>query len=849
MASDRPNEIGKNIYASLKKRRTVMLVEDSEVDRAVYRRYLEADREYNYHFVEAETGELALELYPLYRPDMILLDYMLPDIDGLEWLSLWQQKYCEHLCPIIVLTGQGNESIAVQFIQLGAADYLVKSEITKERLQLSVVKAFAFEGLQRKNQQLITQLIARNQELAHSNQICNREIANKRKLEQILDTMPLVIYAKEVEAFCPSKMWLVNQEFCRVFQVSEAKIIGKTDREIFSPAVVKSFAVNDLKVIENKQLLITEEQVDHADGKLQTYLSIKIPLLNDRGEVDSIVGIAINITQEKQIEARLARLETRFGSTFEQAAVGIAHVGLNGEWLMVNQKLCEIVGYTKAELLQTTFQDITHPEDLAADLAYVRQLLAGEIATYSMEKRYLRQDGSMVWINLTVSLVKSKAGKPEYFISVIEDISDRKTLEISQQETLQRLSNLYQIDRAIIEARQPQEIAAIAIDNIQQLLTCERVSIVTFDTERDTANVLLSEGKGKQQAGKGFHTPLNLWQDLINRLQDLEINYTIVCLEQLPQLSAAIPALSASGLNYFICFPLRTKNNLLGIFKLWVEDVNVVTPEQLTIVSEISTQVAIALQQAFLTQTIQDYASALEAKVQERTAQLEEINQELKAFSYSISHDLKAPLRAIQGFAIALQEDYAANLDQLGREYTQRLAGSAQQMEQLIQDLLAYSRLSRADIQMQSVDLTLVVDKAQIELATSIANMDAEITVQQPLLKVLGNQTILQQIVINLLSNAIKFVPDDTQPQIRIWTENRDDLVRLWVEDNGIGIEPQHQDRIFQVFERLHGNESYPGTGIGLAIVKKGIERLGGKCGVESEGNYGSRFWLELQNY
>ncbi|WP_019505199.1 PAS domain S-box protein [Pleurocapsa sp. PCC 7319] len=843
MVGDRPNETENNLSA-FKESRTVMLVEDCDTDCTLDRRYLTADKRYDYRFIEMETGESALAIYAEERPDLILLDYLLPDLDGLEWLRLWQETYRGNLCPVIVLTGHGDETIAIRCIQLGAADYLNKNEITQARLQLSVTKAFAFDKLQRQNQQLIAQLIARNQELAYSNQVCNREIANREKLELIVDNIPLVVYAKKVENFRSGKMWLINREFCRVFQVTEAEIIGKSDREIFPPATVDHFKVNDLKVINNKQIIVTEERVHHGDGQLQTYLSLKIPLLNDEGEVDSIIGIATNITQEKQAQAQLTRLETRFSSTFEQVAVGMALVGLQGEWLMVNQKLCEIVGYTKAELLQTTFQEITHPEDLAADLNYVRQLLAEEIANYSIEKRYIRKDNSLVWINLTVSLVKNKVGEPEYFISVIEDISDRRNLEVSRQKALQRLSNLHQIDRAIVEARQPKEIAVIAIDSIQQLLTCQRTSIVTFNLEKDTATILLTQGEGKQ-VGTGLQTPLHLWQELINRLKAPETDYIVAYLEQLPQLSAAIPSLANVGLNCLICFPLRTKDGLLGILKLWIKDLNAVDSEKLTIVKEVSTQVAIALKQAYLSQTIQDYTLELEDKVRERTAQLEEINQELKAFSYSISHDLKAPLRAIQGFAIALQEDYAASLDELGREYTQRLASSAQQMEQLIQDLLTYSRLSRTNIERQSVDLNLVMHKALEELESPITKMQAEITVE-PLLRVWGNRIILQQIIINLLSNAIKFVPDNARPQIRIWTEAREGFVRLWIEDNGIGIESQHQGRIFQVFERLHGNESYPGTGIGLAIVKKGVERLGGKYGVESMVNRGSRFWIEL---
>ncbi|MGK7952564.1 MAG: PAS domain S-box protein [Xenococcaceae cyanobacterium] len=356
-----------------------------------------------------------------------------------------------------------------------------------------------------------------------------------------------------------------------------------------------------------------------------------------------VISTAKDVTEIKQAKIALQKSEAKFRSTFEQAAVGMAHVALDGKWLMVNQKLCQIVDYTKEELLQKTFQEITHPEDLQLYLKYLHQVLAGEISTYSIDKRYICKDNSHVWINLTVSLVRSENGEPEYLISVIEDISDRKKLELSQQKTLQRLSNLHQLDTAILEARQPQAIAEIAINNIRQLLTCQRASIVTFAPDNNTATILVTQGRAKKTAGNGLKTALSIWQDLIDRLQESEQNYVIAYLSQSPQLSSAIPSLATSELDCLVCFPLKIQSKLLGILKLWVENIEAVTSEELIIVREISNQLAIALQQANLSQKIQNYTLNLETKVRERTAQLEEINQELKAFSYSISHDLKAP--------------------------------------------------------------------------------------------------------------------------------------------------------------------------------------------------------------
>lgn len=234
----------------------------------------------------------------------------------------------------------------------------------------------------------------------------------------------------------------------------------------------------------------------------------------------------------------------------------------------------------------------------------------------------------------------------------------------------------------------------------------------------------------------------------------------------------------------------------------------------------------------------------LEQRVLERTAQLSETNKQLEAFTYTVSHDLRAPVRAAQGLSQILMEEYKDRLDEEGQDYLQRICKATNRMEELIQDLLTYSKLSNADLQLRAIDLNGVVEESLIQLQMEIEERAAKINVQKPLLTVEGYRPILIQIVINLLTNAMKYVTPGETPQITIRTERRSDWVRLWVEDKGIGIAPQYREKIFKVFERLDNN--YPGTGIGLAIVSRGIERLNGKVGVESEVGEGSRFWVEL---
>ncbi|WP_161984180.1 sensor histidine kinase [Sulfuriferula plumbiphila] len=242
----------------------------------------------------------------------------------------------------------------------------------------------------------------------------------------------------------------------------------------------------------------------------------------------------------------------------------------------------------------------------------------------------------------------------------------------------------------------------------------------------------------------------------------------------------------------------------------------------------------------------QESIRELNVALQQRAEELQASVHEMEAFSYSVSHDLRAPLRAIQGFTQALQEDYAAQLDPAGQDFAQRIVAAASRMDILIQDLLAYSQLSRSELSPKPVSLSKIVAEATSQLEVQIAAHQAAISVIEPLPEVLGHRPTLVQVITNLLSNAIKFVAPGVAPQVRVWVESYGNGVRLWVEDNGIGIPAEHEERIFRVFERLHGIETYPGTGIGLAIVRKGMERMGGSAGVVSQEGKGSRFWIDL---
>jgi signal transduction histidine kinase len=240
------------------------------------------------------------------------------------------------------------------------------------------------------------------------------------------------------------------------------------------------------------------------------------------------------------------------------------------------------------------------------------------------------------------------------------------------------------------------------------------------------------------------------------------------------------------------------------------------------------------------------HAGELEAMVARRTAELAATNQQLETFVYTVAHDLRAPLRAMQGFSELLVEEAAAALSETGRDYANRINQSAQFMEALLSDLLDFSRVSQGLVELTPVDLETVVQSVLARLQTEIQEKDARVNSPGPWPLVLAHQATLSQVLFNLVSNALKFVAPGVGPAVRLRTEAKGEFVRVWVEDNGIGIAPGHREQVFGVFVRLQ-HEKYPGTGIGLAIVQKGVERMGGRVGVESVAGQGCRFWFELR--
>ncbi len=521
------------------------------------------------------------------------------------------------------------------------------------------------------------------------------------------------------------------------------------------------------------------------------------------GDVTTFYGVLVDVTARKRADEALREQADLLRLFYDLPFIGMGITSpVTRKWLKMNARLCEILGYTSEELLEKPWPEITHPDDVRADLTRFEQAIRGELDSYQLEKRFVRKDGSVVFTVLDVRTVRRDDGEVDYLLATVQDISEHKRIELDLKQQKERL------ERA--EAHAKLGSWEFELDTQRVWWSPQLYVLLGADSarERPTFDTFLEfvHPDDRKCVIHAFHELLH------GRVVDVE--------------------------------PFRSnpKHNAL---RWWFSSVSVKTDSDGAPRKVSGTLLDVtALKHG--EDALRRLNADLETRVAERTQQLEDANRELESFSYAVSHDLKGPLRGIDGYSQILLEDHREQLDDEGHRLLANIRRGVAQMHELIEDLLAYSRIERRTLDSSIVAVPELVHEVLDGFAHEIAATGTDVKVQIPALELSLDRNGLALVLRNLIGNALKFSGNAAPLRVEIGGDLDDHRARVWVRDNGIGFDMKYHDRIFEIFQRLHRIEEYPGTGVGLALVRKAMQRMRGSVWAESEPGRGSTFFLEF---
>ena len=506
--------------------------------------------------------------------------------------------------------------------------------------------------------------------------------------------------------------------------------------------------------------------------------------------------------------------------------------------IQVSHPCLEMLGRTPAELLESpsVWQELLYPVGLEDADEKMAALEPGK--SLINEYPVPHPDGGTRWLEATLKPQLSPEGELVRIDGIISEVTERRRAQDEADARNQELTTLYRISEITLAA----EGLAQAYDEILEVVSEATgfpiVAIERLDRrEREVMVITVARGLPMPKDGSPLEIPLH------ETPSDLAIKTRRPIIERDAHSGREVRAdvFHKLKVRTFMSFPMLLSGKAVGTLTL-------ATPEDIDPPDHLIRMCGgLANSIAALTGRLESADALKESEANFRTLveELQRVNDELEAFAYTVSHDLRAPLRTMTGFAHTLVENFGASLPPEARDYAHRIIASGKRAEHLIHDLLEYSRLTVEEVELQQVELGDVVEVVLEQARADLTESNASLEVEKPLPRVLANHITLVLALGNLVSNAIKFVPEDRRPEVTIRTEDRETTIRIWVEDNGVGVPEGQEERIFRVFERLAEGSHVAGTGIGLAIVRRSLEKIGGEVGMENK-KVGSAFWIDL---
>ncbi len=682
-----------------------------------------------------------------------------------------------------------------------------------------------------------------------------RELDESRRfLERVLKVTPELIYIHDIVA---QRNVFSNLAMAAVLGYSPAeilemgsdvlpRILHPDDREVMAAHHQTARSLRDGDVLE------VEYRMRRADGEWRVLRGRdSVFARNEDGAVTQLIGTAQDVTHQRRAEAALKETSQRLEATVMAAPIAVAAVDLHQVVTLWNPAAAGIFGWSAGEAVGRQAPFI--PEDAAGQARRLMdRVIAGEQLA-GVDLPCVRKDGSRLSTSSSIAALRGAGGEIEGVLLLVEDVSERRANALR----LARLTHLYQVLSSVAEmiprVRDPQRLFE---ELCRAVVEPGGFVMAWVGAADDEGMVRLLASAGADEGFAEAHRldegrPLTTLATIAVALVE---GKTDTCPDVFADARLSEFAADAELRGFRACaaMPIGAGRRPQAALVIYSREAGAFDSEEVSLLERLAADVAFALEAA-AREDARRHAErelavlnvGLERRVVERTAELEAANAELEAFSYSVSHDLRAPLRALDGFSLALAEDCGSKLDGEALDFLRRIRAASQRMARLIDDLLMLSRVTRRELARETVDVSALAFRIFAELRAAEPDRDVEIAVEEGL-SAEGDAHLLQIVFENLLSNAWKFTSRGAGGRVEVGSMKGDDGLVFFVEDDGAGFDGAYSDTMFAPFQRLHGAHEFPGTGIGLATVQRIVRRHGGRVWAEGETGRGATVYFTL---